>query len=169
MVVPVDTIGLDVGDRKSHACVMDVQGGVARREALGTTTAAWPRFFTAYPGARAALEAGKHSPWISRLLQGLGLEVIVANARKVRLIGENDGKNDPMDAELPVSPAHHMLGPFGPDCALRHDGQVIAAKGGEDAKKRAVVAVARKLAGLPHRLWMDGKHDEPQRELAEAA
>jgi transposase len=51
------------------------------------------------PRSRIALEIGTHSPWISRLLSGLGHEVIVANARKVRLIGESRKKDDRLDAQ----------------------------------------------------------------------
>ena len=51
------------------------------------------------PRSRIALEIGTHSPWISRLLSELGLEVIVANARKVRLIGESRKKDDRLDAQ----------------------------------------------------------------------
>src|SRR5437763_11615330 len=54
--------------------------------------------FGALPRSRIALEIGTHSPWISRLLSELGHEVIVANARKVRLIGESRKKDDRMDA-----------------------------------------------------------------------
>jgi transposase len=50
--------------------------------------------FGAMPRSRIALEIGTHSPWISRLLSELGHEVIVANARKVRLIGESRKKDD---------------------------------------------------------------------------
>lgn len=100
MVVPVWTVGLDVGDQRSRVLVMDAAGAAMHEENLRTTTAALQRFFSRYPGARVALEVGTHSPWISRLLQGLGLEVIVANARKVRLISHNERKTDRMDAEL---------------------------------------------------------------------
>jgi transposase len=58
--------------------------------------------------------------------------------------------------QLLVSCAHHILGPFGKASDLRAFGQRIAAQGGKNAKKRAVVAVARKLAVLLHRLWTDG-------------
>src|SRR5438045_3160975 len=51
------------------------------------------------PRSRIALEIGTHSPWISRLLSDLGHEVIVANARKVRLIGESRKKDDRVDAQ----------------------------------------------------------------------
>lgn len=47
-----------------------------------------------------ALEAGSHSPWISRLLAELDNEVIVANARNLRMIFDNDGKNDRADARM---------------------------------------------------------------------
>jgi transposase len=55
--------------------------------------------FGAMPRSRIALETGTHSPWISRLLSELGHEVIVANARKVRLIGESRKKDDRLDAQ----------------------------------------------------------------------
>ena len=348
VVVPVWTIGLDLGDRTSRACVMDGEGKMNHEESLRTTSSALLRFFSGYRGARVALEVGTHSPWVSRLLQGLGLEVIVANARKVRLIGQNERKSDRMDAELlarlarvdpellyPIqhrgaaaqadlallhardalvrnrtrlinhvrgavkslgerlpacsAPAfarraashlpealrpalepllaeiarltaliraydrnidqlcterypqtarlrqvqgvgpltalafvltledprrfarsrkvgpylglvsrrhdssdsrpqlriskagdeflrrllvgcsHYILGPFGVDCTLRRHGEAIAHKGGKNAKKRAVVAVARKLAVLLHRLWSSGAAYEPGRGLAQAA
>ena len=55
--------------------------------------------FGAMPRSRIALEIGTHSPWISRLLSEMGHEVIVANARKVRLIGESRKKDDRLDAQ----------------------------------------------------------------------
>lgn len=56
---------------------------------------------------------------------------------------------------LLVGCAHYILGPFGSDSDLRRYGEKIAARGGKNAKKRAVVAVARKLAVTLHRLWAD--------------
>ena len=55
---------------------------------------------------------------------------------------------------LLVGSAHYILGPFGPDCDLRRFGKRLTERGGKNAKKRAVVAVARKLAVLMHRLWI---------------
>jgi transposase len=63
--------------------------------------------------------------------------------------------------QLLVGCAHYILGPFGPDSDLRRAGLRIANRGGKNAKKRAVVAVARKLAVLLHRLWADKAHYEP--------
>jgi transposase len=62
--------------------------------------AALEQRFRDEPTVRIALEAGTHSPWVSRLLESLGCEVIVANARKVRLIYESDRKNDRLDARM---------------------------------------------------------------------
>ena len=69
---------------------------------------------------------------------------------------------------LLVGCAHYILGPFGPDSDLRRWGLTLAQRGGKTAKKRAVVAVARKLAVLLHRLWITGATYEPLRKLAMA-
>ena len=60
-----------------------------------------------------------------------------------------------------VQAAHYIIGPFGPDCDLRRHGLKICERGGKNAKKRAAVAVARKLAVLMHRLWSTGEVYEP--------
>ena len=65
---------------------------------------------------------------------------------------------------LLVGSAQYILGPFGPDCDLRRFGLALAARGGKNAKKRAAVAVARKLAVLLHRLWVTGAEYEPLRQ-----
>jgi transposase len=64
---------------------------------------------------------------------------------------------------LLVGSAHYILGPFGPDTDLRRWGLSLAARGKKNAKKRAVVAVARKLAVLLHRLWVTAEVYEPLR------
>jgi|SRR5688572_7122511 len=71
---------------------------------------------------------------------------------------------DMMLRRLMVGSAHYILGPFGKDCDLRQFGLKLAARGGKNAKKRAVVAVARKLAVLLHRLWLTGEVYEPLRQ-----
>jgi hypothetical protein len=60
-----------------------------------------------------------------------------------------------------VGSAHYILGPCGKDSDLRRHGQKIASRGGKNAKKRAAVAVARKLAVLLHRLWISGELYDP--------
>jgi len=62
-----------------------------------------------------------------------------------------------------VQGAHYILGPFGEDSDLRRWGLKLASRGGKNGKKRAVVAVARKLAVLLHRLWVGGEVYEPLR------
>lgn len=68
---------------------------------------------------------------------------------------------DALLRRLLVTAAHYILGPFGPDTALRRHGLRIAERGGKAAKKRAIVAVARKLAVLLHRLWVSGEIYQP--------
>lgn len=64
---------------------------------------------------------------------------------------------------LLVRCAHYILGPFGPDTDLRRAGLRMAERGGQAAKKRAIVAIARRLAVLLHRLWRTGEVYEPLR------
>lgn len=73
------------------------------------------------------------------------------------------GEGDEMLRRLLVGSAHYILGPFAPDSDLRRHGEKIAGRGGKNAKKRAVVAVARKLAVLVHRLWITGESYEALR------
>ncbi len=81
--------------------------------------------------------------------------------------GESDpgkrisGEGDEMLRRLLVGSAHYILGPFAPDSDLRRHGEKLARHGGKNAKKRAVVAVARKLAVLLHRLWVSGEVYKP--------
>jgi transposase len=340
------TIGLDVGDRWSEVCVLDAGGTVRTTRRGRTTPLALEQWFARQTVSRVVLEVGTHSPWVSRLLAGLGHEVLVANAHQLRLIYASPRKSDRVDAEtlarlgrldpallkpirhrgpgaqadlaqlrardclvrartqlinhvrgavksvgarlpassapafaraagprlpealrtalaplliliaqltqqirtmeqaladvaarypetqrlrqvagvgpltalcyvltledpqrftrsravgaylglcprqrdsgaahpqlritkcgdpmlrrLLVNGAHYILGPFGPDCDLRRWGLALAARGGTNAKKRAVVAVARKLATLLHRLWVSGARYEPLRQLIAA-
>jgi len=341
------TIGLDLGDQYAHVCAVDATGEKTEEARIRMTATGLKNRFGSMARCRIALEAGTHSAWVSRLLKACGHEVIVANPRKLRLIYENDRKNDEADAEylarvarmdpkllapiqhreaktqadlavlqsrevlvesrtklinhvrgmakamggrlasmsaeafgkkaqvsipdelraalapvmeiirgltqqireydqwvqkaaderypqtahlrqvagvgaltamayvltiqdpgrfsksrtvgaylglrpkqaqsgqgdpqlriskagdgylrrLLVGSAHYILGPFGPENDLRTWGLKLAARGGKNAKKRAVVAVARKLAVLLHRLWASGKRYEPIRPVKRA-
>jgi transposase len=93
------TIGIDVSDRRSHACVLDAGGGVCERRSFATTRPAVQRALGPLPPSRVVLEVGTHSPWLSRELEGLGHEVLVANARELRSISRSDRKSDASDAE----------------------------------------------------------------------
>ena len=70
---------------------------------------------------------------------------------------------DTMVRKLLVGSAQYILGPFGPDTDLRRYGLRLCERGGKNAKKRAAVAVARKLAVLLHCLWVSGEVYEPLR------
>jgi transposase len=76
---------------------------------------------------------------------------------------------DKLLRKLLVNSAHYVLGPFGPDTDLRRWGLSRAARGGAQGKKRAVVAVARRLAVLLHRLWVGGEDYRPLKEASAAA
>jgi transposase len=97
---PMTTAGLDLGDRYSYLCLIDSQSGEVIEEGrLRTTSEAFRRRFASERPLRIAIEAGTHSPWVSRLLEECGHEVLVANARKLRLIYANRRKTDKVDAE----------------------------------------------------------------------
>jgi len=74
-------------------------------------------------------------------------------------------QGDQLLRRLLVQGAQYILGAFGPDCDLRRHGEKIAARGGKIAKKRAVTAVARKLAVLMLYLWKTGDTYDPDRNL----
>jgi len=67
-----------------------------------------------------------------------------------------------------IQAAHYILGPFGKDSDLRRFGLRLCERGGRAAKRRAAVAVARRLAVLLHRLWVSGEPYEPLRHDARA-
>src|SRR5437763_16037176 len=83
------TVGRDLGDRTSWYCVLDEAGRVLLEQRVSTSPKAVREGFGGMLRSRVALETGIHSPWVSRLLSEVGQEVIVAHARKVRLIGES--------------------------------------------------------------------------------
>lgn len=91
------TIGIDLGDTYSQLCVLDEEGEVIEESRVRTTEAAFrARFEAAEPGL-AVMEAGTHSPWVSRLLKELGLEPLVANPASLHRKGRK--KSDRIDAE----------------------------------------------------------------------
>jgi transposase len=97
---PQTTAGLDLGDRYSYLCLLDTDGGEVIEEGrVRTTPEALRRRFASERPMRIAIETGTHSPWVSRLLEECGHEVLVANARKLRLIYANKRKTDEVDAQ----------------------------------------------------------------------
>jgi transposase len=97
---PKTTAGLDLGDKYSYLCLIDqADGEVIEEGRLRTTPDALRRRFASEQQLRIAIEAGTHSPWVSRVLEECGHEVLVANARKLRFIYANKRKTDEVDAE----------------------------------------------------------------------
>ena len=94
------TIGMDLGDKRIHICILDGDGTIQKEFSIQTTSHALTRFLTRYTDCLVILEVGTHSPWISRLVESLGHEVIVANPRYTRAIYQNPRKNDRLDAEI---------------------------------------------------------------------
>jgi transposase len=129
------TIGLDLGDRNSWYCVLDEAGQIQLEQRVPTNGKRLREVFGGMPRSRVALETGTHSPWISRLLGELGHEVIVAHARKVRLIGESRKKDDRLDAQTLA-----RLARIDPEllCPVKH----------RSAQAQADLAVIRARAGL---------------------
>src|SRR5271156_5114172 len=144
------TVGLDLGDRNSWYCVVDEAGQIQLEQRVGTNAKALREVFGAMPRSRIALETGTHSPWISRLLSELGHEVIVANARKVRLIGESRKKDDRLDARALARLARivrellYRVKPRG--VQAKADLTLIRARAGLVRTRTALVNTARGLA-----------------------
>jgi len=97
--------------------VLDERGEVVFEHKLSTTPKAVREVLRAMPQSRVALETGTHSPWVSRLVKELGHEVIVAQARKVRLIGESRKKEDRLDARTLAAAGTHRSRVAGTDSA----------------------------------------------------
>ena len=93
--------GVNLGDINDVICVTCRDNGdIVDERNITNTRESFRRLSKKYPGALIALELGTHSPWISRFLQGLNHEVIVANPRKLRAIFQNDRKCDLYDARI---------------------------------------------------------------------
>src|ERR1700681_1738271 len=164
------TIGVDLGDRWSFYCVLDEAGQIILEQKVPTTPEAIKQTFGKIPQSLIAMETGKHSPWVSRLLKELGHEVLVAHAQKVELISKSKRKDDRHDARTLARLARidpELLGP------VRHRSAkaqihltVIRARAELVGARTALVNAARGLA-KPHgaRLPKCGT-EQVSRELA---
>ena len=64
------TAGLDLGDHRHYACVLDAAGEILAEEAIVNTREVLTAFGARYPGATFVMETGTHSPWVSRRTRG---------------------------------------------------------------------------------------------------
>ena len=94
------TIGMDLGDKSHIAVVLDTDGNEIQCNKIINTKVNVKRFFQQYRGANVAIEAGTHSPWISRLLKDLDCKVYVGNPYKLRVIWDSTDKSDEKDARM---------------------------------------------------------------------
>lgn len=97
---PAHIIGLDLGDKRHAICVLNRRGEIIDERSITNHRESLRRLSQKYPKARLAMEVGSHSPWSSRFLSELGMEVIVANPRKLRAIYQSDRKSDEQDARM---------------------------------------------------------------------
>lgn len=93
-------LGIDIGDRRCELCVYSA-GVVLEQSRFPTTAEGLREAFSARSRTiPVAIEAGTHSPWISRQLVELGFKVYVANPRKLKAISSSERKNDRNDAKM---------------------------------------------------------------------
>jgi transposase len=110
-------VGIDLGDKFSYLAILDQDGELIEETRIPTTQAAFRHKFSVLTSCRVAMEVGAQSRWTSHLLQDLGHDVLVANARKLKAIYNNPRKGDRADAEILarlarldpklLSPIHH--------------------------------------------------------------
>lgn len=97
---PSVTVDIDLGDRHSRLCALETASGEVLEESrVPTTLKGFERRFSGCERMRIAIEAGTHSPWVSRILEACGHEVLVANTRRLRLIYAEGRKTDEIDAQ----------------------------------------------------------------------
>jgi transposase len=92
-------VGIDLGDKFSYIVIRNKDGEVIEESRIPTTKSAFTRKFTSSTPSRIAMEVGTYSRWVSQILKNLGHEVVMADARKLRLIYDNPRKDDKVDAE----------------------------------------------------------------------
>ena len=93
-------IGMDLGDKRHHFCVLNQYAEIEQEGTVTNSRAGLKRVFSGYEPSLIAIETGTHSKWVSSLLEKLGHKVLVANARKLRAIYSNERKCDRLDAEM---------------------------------------------------------------------
>ena len=127
------TIGVDLGDRVSRYCALDGAGNVLLERSTATTKKGLAQAFASMGASRIAVEVGTHSPWVKRLLESWNHQVIVANARRVKLITESTRKDDRLDARTLARLARidpELLSP------IRHRGETAQTHDASDSLTR---------------------------------
>jgi len=94
------TAAIDLGSRWSVACFVDAEGEDVARERMASTCVALERVFGGLPPMRIAIETGGHSNWVARRLRMMGHEVIVADAKRLKVLWDTKSKDDKRDARF---------------------------------------------------------------------
>lgn len=114
------TIGMDLGDKKHQVCILDKTGKIITEESINNNRVIVTGFFKHYRGATVAMETGPHSRWVSQEAEKEGMNVLVGNARKLRMIWQSRQKSDTRDAVMLARIARMDPGLL---CPIRHRGQ----------------------------------------------
>lgn len=93
-------IGVDLGDKESQVCVLGADHEIRHEVRVRTTREQLRSWFGALKPCMVVMEAGSHSPWVSRLLEELGHPVVVCDPRRLKLISQSDSKNDRADGRM---------------------------------------------------------------------
>lgn len=92
--------GIDLHQNETEICVLDNEGALVERARIKTSRETLKRRFNGQSPMKVAMEAGGSSPWVSRLVESMGHDVVVCAPRRVRLIAESTMKTDEIDAEV---------------------------------------------------------------------
>jgi transposase len=136
-------IGVDLGDKESQVCVVGADKEIRHEVRVRTTSSALQAFFGSLPEALVVLEAGTHSPWVSRLLESLGQRVMVVDPRRLKLISASDSKNDRADARTLARVASAM-----PELL-----KVVKHRSAEAQKDLTVIRSRARLVEVRTKLW----------------
>lgn len=137
-------IGMDLGDKESQLCVLGADNEIRQEVRVRMTTPALQAWFAGVQQpAMVVMEAGSHSPWVSRLLEQSGHAVVVADPRRLRLISESDRKSDAEDARILARVAAAM-----PELL-----KVVKHRSAEAQKDLTVIRARARLVEARTKLW----------------
>jgi transposase len=158
-------IGIDLGDKHSQVCVLGADNEIRHEVRVPTTTPGLQGWFAELKPAMVVMEAGSHSPWVSRLLEGMGQAVVVADPRRLKLISQSDKKNDRADARMLAKVAAAM-----PDLL-----SIVQHRSAEAHKDLTVIRARARLVEVRTKLWVSLRglakslgHRLPRRVKAES-
>lgn len=136
-------MALDLGDKEGQLCVLGADGEIRQEVRVRMTTPDLQSWFSTSHPETVVMEAGSHSPWVSRLLEQMGHAVMVVDPRRLRLISESDSKNDRNDARTLARVAAAM-----PDLL-----RVVKHRSAEAQKDLTVIRARARLVEVRTKLW----------------